>query len=53
MASVRTIGFQASEKMRSQVDCGEDDCNNRQSRSDWQFTTADGRIRLKHVHPKI
>jgi len=39
--------------MRSQVQSWETDRNNRQSTIDWQFTTADARIKLKHVYPKL
>jgi hypothetical protein len=41
------------EDMRSQVHSWEDDRNNRQSTIDWQFTTEDARIKLKHVYPKL
>lgn len=29
------------------------DRNNRQTKIDWQFTTADSRIKLKHLYPKL
>lgn len=41
------------EQMRSQVQSWEQDRNNRHSTIDWQFTTADARIKLKHVYPKL
>lgn len=41
------------EDMRSQVHSWEDNRNNRQSTIDWQFTTDDARIKLKHVYPKL
>ena len=41
------------EEMRAQVHRWEDDRNNRQSTIDWQFTTDDVRIKLKHVYPKL
>jgi len=41
------------EAMRTQVHGWEADRNNRQSTIDWQFTTADARIKLKHVYPKL
>ena len=41
------------EAMRTQVHSWEADRNNRQSTIDWQFTTDDARIKLKHVYPKL
>lgn len=40
-------------QMRTQVQSWENDRNNRQSTIDWQFTTDDARIKLKHVYPKL
>ena len=31
----------------------EEQRNNRQAKIDWQFTTADARIKLKHLYPKL
>jgi len=40
-------------QMRSQVQSWETARNNRHATIDWQFTTADARIKLKHVYPKL
>jgi hypothetical protein len=31
----------------------EDDRNTNHSKADWQFTTANARIKLKHLYPSI
>lgn len=41
------------EKMRSKVTAWNNDRNNRQSKVDWQFRTADARIKLKRLYPKL
>jgi len=41
------------ETLRAQVACWESDRNARQKGVDWQFTTADARIKLKRLYPKI
>jgi len=41
------------DQMRQQVHCWENDRNNRHAIIDWQFTTEDARIKLKHVYPKL
>ena len=41
------------EKMRAKVSAWNDDRNNRQSEVDWQFRTADARIKLKRLYPKL
>lgn len=39
--------------VKEQLDAWQADRNNRQSKIDWQFTTDDSRIRLKHLYPKV
>jgi len=39
--------------MRSEIDAWEGDRNHRPSKIDWQFTTSDARIKLKHLYPKL
>jgi hypothetical protein len=39
--------------MRRHVAAWEDDRNNRQSKIIWQFSTADARIKLKRLYPKL
>jgi len=41
------------EKMRASVAIWNEDRNNRQSKVDWQFRTADARIKLKRLYPKL
>lgn len=41
------------ETMRKQVSAWETDRNNRQSKVNWQFTTADARIKLQRLYPKL
>lgn len=41
------------ETMRRQVSAWELNRNNCQSKIDWQFTTADARIKLKRLYPKL
>jgi hypothetical protein len=43
----------AKEIMASEVATWEEDRNTSQSRIDWQFTTADARIKLKRLYPSI
>lgn len=40
-------------QMRTQVQSWETDRNHRNVTIDWQFTTEDARIKLKHVYPKL
>jgi hypothetical protein len=40
-------------QMRQQIQSWEEDRNNQHATIDWQFTTADARIKLKHVYPKL
>jgi hypothetical protein len=40
------------ETLRNYIIAWENDRNNRQSKIDWRFTTADARIRLKRLYPK-
>jgi hypothetical protein len=39
--------------LRRQVGAWEDDRNNRSKRIDWQFKTADARIKLRRLYPQI
>ncbi len=39
--------------LRQQVAAWETDRNAQQKGVDWQFTTADARIKLKRLYPKI
>jgi len=39
--------------LRQQVETWEKDRNNRSNKIDWQFTTADARIKLRRLYPKI
>jgi hypothetical protein len=39
--------------MQSEIAAWEGDRNNRPSKIDWQFTTSDARIKLKHLYPKL
>jgi hypothetical protein len=41
------------ETMRKQVAAWEDDRNNRPSKIRWQFSTANARIKLKRLYPKL
>ena len=41
------------ETMGNHIAAWEQDRNNRQSKIDWQFSTGDARIKLKHVYPKL
>ncbi|MBM4289773.1 MAG: IS630 family transposase [Deltaproteobacteria bacterium] len=41
------------EKLRNYIAAWENDRNNRQSKINWRFSTADARIRLKHLYPKL
>lgn len=41
------------EKMRAEAEAWEHDRNNHQSKINWQFTTADARIKLKNLYPKL
>lgn len=47
----RRIGEQ--EELRSEVAAWEDSRNNTRCRVDWQFTTADARVKLKRLYPSI
>jgi len=39
--------------LRNYIAAWENDRNNRQSKIDWRFSTADARIRLKRLYPKL
>jgi hypothetical protein len=39
--------------LRQEVAAWEDKRNRAQMRVDWQFTTADARIKLKRLYPKL
>jgi transposase len=39
--------------LRQRVDSWETDRNNRSKKIDWQFETADARIKLRRLYPKI
>ncbi|MFZ5884573.1 MAG: IS630 family transposase [Chloroflexota bacterium] len=39
--------------LRNYIVAWENDRNNRQSKIDWRFSTADARIRLKRLYPKL
>jgi len=41
------------ETLRSHIAAWEKKRNNRQSKINWRFTTADARIKLKHLYPKL
>ena len=41
------------EKMKKEVSAWELDRNNRQSKVNWRFTTADARIKLKRLYPNL
>jgi len=41
------------EAMRREVDAWANDRNTKTKKVDWQFTTADARIKLKHLYPQI
>jgi hypothetical protein len=41
------------ELMRTETAAWERDRNNRAATIDWRFTTADARIKLKHLYPKL
>ena len=41
------------ETMGNHIAAWEQDRNNRQSKIDWQFSTGDARIKLKHLYPKL
>jgi hypothetical protein len=40
-------------ELQRRVSCWEDDRNNRSKRIDWQFKTADARIKLRRLYPQI
>lgn len=41
------------QKIESEVDAWQNDRNNKNNRINWQFTTADARIKLKRLYPSI
>ncbi len=41
------------ETMSGHIRAWEQDRNNRQSTIDWQFSTDDARVKLKHLYPKL
>jgi hypothetical protein len=47
----RRIGSEA--ELRGQVEPWEDERNGRQVGIDWQFTTADARVKLKRLYPAV
>ena len=48
-----SVRIDCIEKMRAEVLAWNDDRNNRQTKVDWQFKTADSRIKLKRLYPKL
>jgi DDE superfamily endonuclease len=40
-------------ELQRRVNCWEEDRNNRSKKIDWQFTTADARIKLRRLYPQI
>lgn len=40
-------------KLRSEIAAWQEDRNNRIAKVDWQFSTADARIKLKRLYPKL
>lgn len=42
-----------TDTMRSKIAAWEGARNHRSSKIDWQFTTSDARIKLKHLYPKL
>ena len=40
-------------KLKAAIAAWENDRNNRQTKIDWQFTTADASIELKHLYPNL
>jgi hypothetical protein len=45
--------IESMEKLRHEVSAWEDDRNERQVEVNWQFTTADARIKLRRLYPVI
>jgi len=41
------------EKLAEQVTAWADDRNRRAAKMEWRFTTADARIKLKHLYPTL
>ena len=41
------------ETLRNHIAAWENDRNNRQSEINWRFSSADARIKLKHLYPKL
>jgi hypothetical protein len=41
------------ETLRHEVHAWVDDCNSKIVKVDWRFSTADARIKLKRIYPKI
>jgi hypothetical protein len=41
------------ETLRTCIAAWENNRNNRQSNINWRFSTADARIKLKHLYPKL
>ena len=39
--------------LKSEVKAWEDECNDQVVKVQWRFTTADARIKLKHLYPQI
>lgn len=48
-----SVRIDSLEKMQSKVSAWEADRNHRHYRVDWQFTTDDARVKLKHLYPII
>lgn len=42
-----------AQRLQAALAAWKTDRNNRQTKIDWQFTTADSRIKLKHLYPKL
>jgi predicted AAA+ superfamily ATPase len=41
------------EEMQSEVEAWQNNRNNKSSKINWQFTTADARIKLKRLYPSF
>jgi len=48
-----SVRIDCIEKMRKKVMAWNSDRNSRQTKVDWQFKSADARIRLKRLYPKL
>lgn len=43
----------SEEELKKEISAWEDRCNNADLKINWRFTTADARIKLKHLYPSI